>query len=262
MANFSGLHMDLWGEMEMVGTIMDMDVEMVPCETIDLTVPAHAEIIVEGEVNLEDLFDEEEIIAPTMYALPKKQKLPELLVTAITMRADRPIYRNHQVVPDTDHQALPRLCHEAVLYNRLTEMGLTVHDVRFPAWGAAVSCIIQIEYPRQGCVNDALMQCMGAPWLNTKMVVAVSPDTDVDDPADVYLAIATRVDPARDLFVVPNTRCNFGDPSGEPIGGVYPHRIVGKIGIDATRKPRHDPADFDRAWPKDWGKVDLADYLD
>ena len=262
MANYSGLHMDLWGEMEMVGTIMDMDVEMVPCETIDLTVPAHAEIIVEGEVNLEDLFDEEEIIAPTMYALPKKQKLPELNVTAITMRADRPIYRNHQVVPDTDHQALPRLCHEAVLYNRLSEMGLTVHDVRFPAWGAAVSCIITIEYPRQGFVNDALMQCMGAPWLNTKMVVAVSPDTDVDDPADVYFAIATRVDPARDVFIVPNTRGNFGDPSGAPLDGVYPHRVVGKIGIDATRKPRHDPADFDRAWPKDWGKVDLADYLD
>ena len=36
MANFSGLHMDMWGEMEMVGTIMDRDVEMVPCETIDL----------------------------------------------------------------------------------------------------------------------------------------------------------------------------------------------------------------------------------
>ena len=50
MANFSGMHMDLWGEMEMVGTIMDMDVEMVPCETIDLTVPAHAEIVVEGLV--------------------------------------------------------------------------------------------------------------------------------------------------------------------------------------------------------------------
>ena len=36
MANFSGLHMDMWGEMEMVGTIMDRDFEMVPCETIDL----------------------------------------------------------------------------------------------------------------------------------------------------------------------------------------------------------------------------------
>ena len=44
MVNFSGQHMDLWGEMEMVGTIMDQDIEMVPCETIDLTVPANAEI--------------------------------------------------------------------------------------------------------------------------------------------------------------------------------------------------------------------------
>ena len=63
--------------------------------------PAHAEIIVEGEVNLEDLFDEEEIIAATMYALPKKQKLPELNVTAITMRADRPIYRKPCPTPTT-----------------------------------------------------------------------------------------------------------------------------------------------------------------
>ena len=48
MANFSGLHMDSWGEMEMVGTVMDRDIEMVPCETLDLTVPAEAEIVVEG----------------------------------------------------------------------------------------------------------------------------------------------------------------------------------------------------------------------
>ena len=52
MANFSGLHMDSWGEMEMVGTIMDRDVEMVPCETLDLTVPAEAEIVVEGRIKL------------------------------------------------------------------------------------------------------------------------------------------------------------------------------------------------------------------
>ena len=52
MANFSGLHMDSWGEMEMVGTIMDRDVEMVPCETLELTVPAEAEIVVEGRIKL------------------------------------------------------------------------------------------------------------------------------------------------------------------------------------------------------------------
>ena len=70
-----------------------------------------------------------------------------------------------------------------MLYNRLTEIGLDVKDVRFPTWGAALSCILQFDRPREGFVNDALMTAMGAPWLNTKLVVAVSPDTDLDDPA-------------------------------------------------------------------------------
>ncbi len=260
-ANFSGLHMDLWGEMDMVGTVMDRDVEMVPCETIDLCVPAHAEIVVEAVVDLSERHEVGGVNAPTGYFLPKEQKIPRLDLTAITMRADRPIYRNHQTVPDTDHQPLPRLCHEAVLYNRISEIGLTVHDVRFPPWGAAVSCILQVEYPRPGFVNDALMQAMGAPWLNTKMVVAVSPDTDVDDPGAVYRAMATRVDPARDVFVVPATRGSLYEPSGDVIPGHEPFRLVGKIGIDATAKPHRGKTDFQEAFPLNWGKAKLADYL-
>jgi 2,5-furandicarboxylate decarboxylase 1 len=196
-----------------------------------------------------------------MYNLPHYENLPELEIAAITMRGDRPIYRNHQTCPDTDHQPLPRLCHEAVLYNRLSEIGLAVKDVRFPTWGAALSCIIQFDYSREGMVNDALMLVMGAPWLNTKLVVAVSPDTNLDDPGDVYHAIATRCDPARDVIVVPNTRGSPYDPSAHPLEGQYPWRIVGKMGIDATIKSRHDPADFERAWPRNWGKVKLSDYL-
>lgn len=262
MANFSGLHLDLWGEMDMVGTIMDMDIEMVPCETIDLTVPAHAEIVVEGVLDLSKLHEFGFSVAPSMYYMPEKQTLPEVRVTAITMRADRPIYRNHQTVPDTDHQVLPRLCHEAVLYNRVSEIGLKVHDVRFPTWGAALSVIIQVEYPRPGMVNDALMICMGAPWLNTKMCVAVSPDTDIDDPGQVYHALATRVDPARDIIIVPHTRGSIFDPAAAPLEGHDPHRLVGKIGIDATAKAHRGGAIFDRAWPKGWGKVRLEDFLD
>jgi 2,5-furandicarboxylate decarboxylase 1 len=237
------------------------DIEMVQCETLELNVPAEAEIVVEGRINLKDRFKVGEVTSPSMYNLPHYENLPEVEISAITMRADRPIYRNHQTCPDTDHQPLPRLCHEAVLYNRLSEVGLDVKDVRFPTWGAALSCIIQFSYPREGMVNDALMLAMGAPWLNTKLVVAVSPDTNLDDPGDVYHAIATRCDPARDVIVVPNTRGSPYDPSARPLEGQYPWRIVGKMGIDATIKSRHDPADFERAWPRNWGKVKLSDYL-
>jgi len=261
MANFSGLHMDMWGELEMVGTIMDRDVEMAPCETLDMNVPAHAEIAVEGWVDLQGLHEVGVSVGPSSYYLPRTSKLPEFTVTAITMRADRPIYRNHLTCPETDHQPLPRLCHEAVLYTRLTEMGLKVKDVRFPTWGAAVSCILQFEYPREGFVNDALMLAMGSPWLNTKMVVAVSPDTDLDKPSEVYHAIATRCDPARDVIIVPHTRGSPYDPSAAPLASDPFWRTVGKIGIDATIKSRHEAKDFDRSWPKHWGEVRLQDYL-
>src|SRR5205823_8924638 len=129
MANFSGLHMDMWGELEMVGTIMDQDIEMVPCETLEMRVPAQAEIVVESHVDLGGMRDAGVSVGTTGYYLPKSSKLPELTLTAMTMRADRPIVRNHQTCPDTDHQPLPRLCHEAMLYNRLSEMGLAVRDV-------------------------------------------------------------------------------------------------------------------------------------
>ncbi len=262
MANFSGMHMDLWGELEMVGTIMDRDVEMVPCETIDLRVPAHAEIVVEGTVDLTGTHEVGGVNAPTMYFLPREQKIPRIDIAAIAMRGGKPIYRNHQTVPETDHQPLPRLCHEAVLYNRITEIGLTVHDVRFPTWGAAVSCILQVSYPREGFINDALMQAMGAPWLNTKMVVAISPDTDIENPGAVYRAMATRVDPAKDIIVVPGTRGSPYDPSAAPVPGHEPFRLVGKIGIDATAKPHRGGEDFREAFPLNWGKAKLEDYLD
>src|SRR5438105_1158610 len=94
MANFSGLHMDMWGELEMVGTLMDQDIEMVPCETLEMRVPAHAEIVVEGYVDLSGMKDVGVSVGPTGYYLPKSAKLPELTLTAMTMRADRPIGRN------------------------------------------------------------------------------------------------------------------------------------------------------------------------
>jgi 2,5-furandicarboxylate decarboxylase 1 len=261
MANFSGLHMDAWGEYDMFGTIAGHDVQVTGGETVDLLVPAHAEMVIEGYVDLAATGRTGAVTAPSEYRLPRYEDVPRLRVTAVTMRADRPIWRNHQTTPDTDHQRLPRLCHEAVLYNRLRELGLEVTDVQFPTWGAALSVLMQFDYPRHGFVNDALMMAMGAPWLNTKMVVALSPDTDIENPADVYHAIATRVDPARDLVIVPETRGSLYDPSARPQEDHYPFRVVGKIGIDATVKARHDAADFARAWPMNWGDVRLEDYL-
>ena len=263
MTNFSGLHMDSWGEVEMFGTIMDQDVEMVPAKTIDLNVPAQAEIVIEGIVRVKDMVNADGGPNPLMYSIPRMIPQPVVKITAITMRADRPIYRNFQTTPETDHQVIPRLCHEAVLYNRLTEMGVRVKDVRFPTWGGAMSCILQVEdIPRDGLITDALMMMMSCPWNNAKLSVAISADTDIDDPGAVYHAMATRCDFETDSFTINRTRGSAWDPSGRPIPGEVMHRVVGKLAVDATIKGRFDASDFERAWPVGWDEVALEDYLD
>ena len=122
--------------------------------------------------------------------------------------------------------------------------------------------MIQIDYRHDGFVNDALMATMGAPWLNNKMVVAISPDTDIESAEAVYHAIATRCDPEVDVVTVGRTRGSLYDPSARPLAEeFYPFRLAGKMGIDATIKRRHDPKDFRSAYPVNWGKVHLRDYL-
>ena len=59
----------------------------------------------------------------------------------------------------------------------------------------------------------------------------------------------------------PNTRGSLYDPSAAPLDGSYHFGQLGKMGIEATIKTRHDKADFERDWPKNWGKVFLKDYL-
>jgi 4-hydroxy-3-polyprenylbenzoate decarboxylase len=263
MGQYAGVHLDSWGETDMFGTIADHDVEFVPCETIPLSVPAQAEIVIEGLVQLgrTEIYDCGP--SPQMYNIPPKAPQPPVKFTAIMMRRDRPIYRAVQTVPETDHQVLPRLCHEAVLYNRLADMSVKVKDVRFPTWGGALACIVQVEgAPRDGVIADALTTVMSTPLNNGKLVVAVSDDTDIDDPGAVLHAIATRADPGRDLIVIERTRGHPGDPSATPLPGDPFNRVAGKMGIDATIKSRLKTQDFARSWPMDWGKVRIEDYLD
>jgi len=137
-------------------------------------------------------------------------------VTAITMSAN-PIYRNHQMTPFTDHQEMPRLFHEAILYERLRAMGLKVRDVHFPQGGGSLSVILQVEPHADGQVTDALLAALGSPWPNTKMAIAVDPDIDIYDPRDVHYALSTRVDPSRDVIIIGNARGFMFDPSAHPV---------------------------------------------
>lgn len=261
---------DDWWEAELFEAISGHTGEVAECRTVPLVVPADASVVIEGWVNPERSAPDGPSPGPTMLFIPYAAQQPIFEVTAITMRSN-PIYRNHQMTPFTDHQELPRLFHEAIIYERLRAMGVGVRDVHFPQGGGALSVIIQVEPSLDGQVTDALLSVLGSTWMNTKMVVAVDPDIDIYDYREVYFAMAVRVDPSKDIVTIANARGLPFDPTAEPVTGAFPTTeesrfpsTVGKWGIDATKPvPYHAKrrSEYDRAWPKNWGKVSLGDYI-
>jgi 2,5-furandicarboxylate decarboxylase 1 len=267
---YSHPHRDWW-ELELFETISGHVGEVTRCKTVDLIVPADASIVIEGFVDPNRTVQDGPSPGPTMLFTPYASQQPVFEVTAITMRHD-PIYRNHLMTPFTDHQEMPRLFHEAIIYQRLQNMGIAVRDVYFPNGGGALTCIIQVEPSVDGQVTDALLSVLSAPFLNMKMAIAVDPDINIYDPRDMQYALATRINPARDLIIINNARAFPFDPTAVVIPEASPHAetlrfpsVVGKWGLDATKPVPYRAAArklYERAWPKHWGEVKLEDYLD
>jgi 2,5-furandicarboxylate decarboxylase 1 len=253
-----------WWEMELFEAITGRTGEVVHCKTVDLVVPAESSIVVEGFVSPTRTAQDGPSPGPTMLFTPYAMQQPVFEVTAITMRRS-PIYRNHQMTPFTDHQEMPRLFHEAILYERLRAMGVKVRDVHFPQGGGALSVILQIEPGYDAQVTDALLAALGSSWTNTKMVVAVDPDINIYDYRDVYYALATRVDPSRDVITIANARGSSFDPTATPLtdAATRSPATVGRWGINATKPAPHRPErrDYERAWPIGWGHIKLEEYI-
>jgi 4-hydroxy-3-polyprenylbenzoate decarboxylase len=73
----------------------------------------------------------------------------------------------------------------------------------------------------------------------TKFVIVVDKDINIRDPRQVIWAIASKVDPSRDVFILPDTPFDTLDFASEKIG------LGGRMGIDATTKV---PPEVDREW--------------
>jgi len=269
-ACYSAPHDDWW-EMELFETITGQVGEITKCKTVDLYVPADASIVIEGNVSPTRTAQDGPNPGPNTLFCPYKMQQPVFEVTAITMRKD-PIYRHHQTTPFTDHQEMPRLFHEAIIYERLRSMGLVVHDVHFPQGGVAQAILLQVEPAFDGQIADALLAALWGPWANLKMAIAVDPDINIYDYRDVMFALATRVDPSKHVTIINNARIWPFDPSATPVEGAFPHTadtrlpsLVGKWGIDATKPVPYREAErknYERAWPSGWEDVKLEDYLE
>jgi 2,5-furandicarboxylate decarboxylase 1 len=235
-------------ERAIMGGLFREPLELVKCETSNVLVPAHAELVIEAEILPGARTAEGPFGEFTGYSLGERER-EVVHVKAITHRAGA-MFQDISVA-HLDHMLLSTIPMEANLYRAVRAMVPSVKAVRVPG---PFTCYVSIEQRLPGQAKNAILAVLGAD-LYMKRVVVVDHDVDVFDDRQVNWAIATRCQPDRDITIVTHARGSDLDPSTKEDG------FTGKWGVDATAKPslaaytpRHRvPADV-------WQRITLTDF--
>ncbi len=233
---------DTMSEYRFAGLLRGRRLELADGVSVPLKVPARAEIVIEGHVDLEEYGEEGPYGDHTGY-YNAVERFPVFRVSAITMRRD-PVYLSTFTGRPPDEPS--------VLGEALNELFVPLLQQQFPE-------IVDFWLPPEGCSYRVAVvsikkaypgharRIMMAVWsylrqfTYTKFVIVVDEDIDCRDWKDVVWAISTRVDPARDLVMVENTPIDYLDFASPEPG------LGSKLGIDATDK-----------WPpetrREWGR--------
>jgi 2,5-furandicarboxylate decarboxylase 1 len=252
-------------EFSIAGALLGDPVRMVKCKTIDMEVPADAEIVIEGEVLCDEIRPEGpygEI--PGTYA--KAGTAEVFRVKAITRRRSAIYYALHCGAPTTETQATTGLAIELATWDHLqkVEGGLDLLDVRCHPAGAMMMLVIKLRPRVAGQAKTALMAALSGPFLHPKLAIAVDDDIDANDLRQVMWSMTTRVHAEKDIDMIGNTRVFALDNVSPFVGGNPFHRIGAKWLIDATKPPPSDPEGrerFARAMPRNFDAVKLEDFL-
>jgi UbiD family decarboxylase len=231
-------------ERAIMGGLFGEALEMVKCETSDVLVPAHAEMVIEAEILPNARTPEGPFGEFTGYSLGERDR-EVVKVKAISHRAGA--FYQDITVAHLDHMMLSTIPMEANLYRAVRSMVPSVKAVRVPS---PFTCYISIEQRIPGQAKNAILAALGAD-LYMKRIVVVDHDVDVFDDRQVNWAIATRCQPDRDITIVTNARGSDLDPSAREDG------YSGKWGVDATAKPSLDAYTPRHRVPPDvWTRID------
>jgi 4-hydroxy-3-polyprenylbenzoate decarboxylase len=231
---------DTVSEYQFAGLLRGAKVELVDCKTVPLKVPAHAEIVLEGHVSLTDYGSEGPYGDHTGY-YNAVDSFPVFTITAITMRRD-PIYLSTFTGRPPDEPSILGEALNEVFIPLLQQQFPEITDFWLPPEGCSYRiAVVSIRKAYPGHARRVMMGVWSylRQFTYTKWVIVVDDDIDARDWKDVMWAIATRMDPARDITLVENTPIDYLDfASAEPSLG-------SKVGLDATNKL---PPETKRDW--------------
>jgi 4-hydroxy-3-polyprenylbenzoate decarboxylase len=227
-------------EMMIAGFLRSKPVEMVKCETVDIEVPAQAEIVLEGYVELGELRREGPFGDHTgFYSL--EDDYPVFHLTCITHRKD-PIYATTIVGPPPMEDFYMGKAIERIFLPLMRLQLPEVRDIAMPAEGIFHNLIlvsIRKSYPGHA------RKVMHAIWglgqaMFSKCIVVVDEEVDVQNASEVAWKALNNIDPERDIQFVLGPVDSLDHASRLANYG-------SKMGVDATRKWKEEG--FARPWP-------------
>lgn len=212
------------------GIVRKKGIRLVKCNTVDLEVPATAEIVLEGYVDPDDMQMEGPFGDHTGYYTPP-EPYPSFNLTCISMRKN-PIYLTTVVGKPILEDAYIGQVIERSFLPLIQMFQPEVVDFSMPpaAWFQGLAIIsIKKRYPGQA--KKVMMGLWGMGQLSlTKMFITVDHEINVHDMDEVLWAVTTRTDPKRDLMIIENAPTDTLDPSSPLLN------LGSKVGIDATTK--------------------------
>jgi 4-hydroxy-3-polyprenylbenzoate decarboxylase len=216
--------------------------ELVKAETIDLEVPAQAEIVLEGYVDPTERHPEGPFGDHTgYYSAP--EPFPVFHVTHVTQRKNAIYLTTVTGKPPTEDSVLGKAIER--IFRPVVQLVLPeIVDMNLPETGLFINVLvvsIRKQYP--GHPRKVMHALWGLGQLMfTRYVVVVDHDVDVHDLPEVLYRVGLQADPAEDLELVrgPVDQLSISNP--------VPN-LGGKLGIDATKKGPSDG--FPRAWPEE-----------
>ena len=227
-------------EILFAGFLRNSPVELVKSELSDILVPAHAEIILEGDIDLNELVDEGPFGDHTGYYSPR-DKYPAFNIKCITMRKNPVFIETLVGIPPMEDYFLG-LATERIFLPLLKVQCPEIIDIRFPAAGVFHNlALVKIKKMYAGQVHKIASFFWGLNQLMfTKNIVVYDENTDIHDNEEALFTLLANTDFKRDVF-------SFDGPldildHASLIEGFGP-----KVAIDATHKKNAAGA---RQWPE------------
>ncbi|MBW2057005.1 MAG: UbiD family decarboxylase [Deltaproteobacteria bacterium] len=225
-------------EADVAGGIRGEPVELVECETVDLCVPATAEIVIEGVVPPHEREEEGPFGEYTGYLAHESSPKPVFRVTALTHRRDPIQVHSCMGVPVDDSDVVTTVMRAADILDDLREKGFPVRMVYLPPEAVGHLAVISTRVPFANFAKHLAFSVWGSTSGRTIWyLVVVDEDIDPTDMGEVTWALTTRCHPQRGIF---STGSSWGIPLLPFLSEYEKTHYMGSQVL------------FDCTWPKDW----------